>query len=607
MQRCTAVLLSVNFKNSRIWQQGEIISDSRSLIALFSKVSKKLRSDGLANMDAFAEFSQILFFKLFSELSDANDIRANNLPVHWSTIKDRFGDDLLDSYNNALKKLSRRYEGVFTQKTEILSHAILSDVIQALEKYSFSAVRADVKGEAYEYFLRQYNKQKSELAQYFTPRHVVSAMVALCDPKFGEKVYDPFCGTGGMLIEAFRYIKKNVNNMNAECLKELQQGTIFGNDVSRTASAAKMNMILAGDGHSGISRRDSLNVVADGDYDVVITNIPFNRDNEKDFVRHCFAAVAGRPAGRVCMIVPERILDAQEYTELRKSILQHWSIKRVVSLPREVFRGLTTAKTSIIYALWGDGFGNEKQGHKNLKTFIPYITVENDGYTLDKKRDPIPGQNDLDIVIETRHDKIACSQHYASTENSFAFKPCDDDSFTFGFGTVPLGDLVSVKKQEIIITAEMLCREPRMKNDHTIALKEERAGLNVKVKKRYLILPGDLVFARLHTQNGLFAYSDAEYHGTATHLVCRVDEKKVDKDFLFWVLDLVISGLSKEDTTGRENYKDHEILSLPIPLPSLDEQKQMVIKISSLAEKMKLLQNAFGEEKKAFALGLFTG
>ena len=61
--------------------------------------------------------------------------------MYWRTIKDGFGDELLDSHNNALKKLSRCYERAFTQKTGIRSHAILNDIIQALEKCSMLLVK----------------------------------------------------------------------------------------------------------------------------------------------------------------------------------------------------------------------------------------------------------------------------------------------------------------------------------------------------------------------------------------------------------------------------------------------------------------------------------
>ncbi|MBK9210757.1 MAG: N-6 DNA methylase [Anaerolineales bacterium] len=76
-----------------------------------------------------------------------------------------------------------------------------------------------MKGDAFEYFIRAYSASNpSDLGEIFTPRHVVKTMVKLLNPKIGEKIYDPFCGTGGMLIVAFKHImdsmeqtKENIN------------------------------------------------------------------------------------------------------------------------------------------------------------------------------------------------------------------------------------------------------------------------------------------------------------------------------------------------------------------------------------------------------------
>ena len=518
----------------------------------------------MVNIDAFAEFSQILFFKIVSELAEAEP--GKDLPIRWRDLENNHGTGLLELYQVALRELDKKYPGVFAAQVEIKNPATLERIIARLGKYSFLDMATDIKGDAYEHFLRQYNRQKNELAQYFTPRHVVAMMVGLADPKFGEKVYDPFCGTGGMLIESFRHMEKNMSSTRAADRGRLQNESVFGADISRSASTAKMNMILAGDGHSNIQRGDSLKADVRGKFDVVITNIPFVAADEKAFVRHCLGAAEGNAAGRVCMIVPERILDHPAYEDLRMEMLRDWTIRRVVSLPREVFRGVTSAKTSVIYALWG--------GARRKKHPIPYIKVENDGFTLDKKRDPLPGRNDLDEVIETRGMDV--DGHDAHAGNHHTFKIAERELTSFKFPMEALRKLVVVSDDMVTITVDMVCREPSMgAKEHTITLGDERHGYNVRVKRRKLIRPGDLVFAKLHTQNGLFAYSEEVFHGTSTHLVCRPIETKIDRDFLFYALDKIVPTLSMEDTTGRENYHEDDILSLLIPLPPLDEQRKM--------------------------------
>ncbi len=70
-------------------------------------------------------------------------------------------------------------------------------------------------------------------------------MVELVDPRYEETVYDPCCGTGGFLIEAFRHIAKKVKN-NSTTRRRLEEQTIYGRELTGTARIAKMNMILAG-------------------------------------------------------------------------------------------------------------------------------------------------------------------------------------------------------------------------------------------------------------------------------------------------------------------------------------------------------------------------
>lgn len=507
---------------------------------------------------------------------------------------------MLEAYQEGLKRLRKRYTGMFGT-TDIKRPETLENIIAKIDRYSFIDIDADVKGDAYEYFLRRYNKQKSDLAQHFTPRHIVQAMVTLCNPRWRETVCDPFCGTGGMLIQAFKHIKRHLpENANTKDRDRLRKHTVFGADISRSADTAKMNMILAGDGHSNICQRNSLSTTNDKQYDVVITNIPFGND-ELAAARHCLHVAAKEGgSGRVCLIVPERMLDdaRDDYVAIRRELAEKWTIKRIVSLPREVFRGITSAKTSIIYAVFG-------ASHR-AKAVIPYFEVKDDGYTLDKRRDPLPGLNDIDRLLEDRYAGKLCRKHIANSKNGWAFKPPNDSAHHFRYPQAPLSDLVRVVQRPIHIDRDMNCREPGfIGKSHAMYLREERLGYNVKTTKRFKILPGDLVFSRMHTQDGLFTFSDSEYHGTATHLTCEVDETKIDRHYLFWALDLVVPTLSKMDTTGRETYSAEEILRLQIPLPSLIEQRRLVTKVQEAREALQSADKTLKGSKDRFQTNLF--
>jgi len=135
-------------------------------------------------------------------------------------------------------------------------------------------------------------------------------------------------------------------------------------------------------------------------------------------------------------------------------------------------------------------------------------------------------------------------------------------------------------------------------------------GAGVRVTKRIRLAPGDLVFSRLHTQNGAFAFADQEYHATGTFVPLLISEAKVDKCFLFWALHVGIPSLSASDTVGRETYKTSDILALEIPLPPLAEQRRLVARIEALsariAEARSLRLQAAEEAEALFDQGRAT-
>ncbi|CAA6805983.1 MAG: Type I restriction-modification system, DNA-methyltransferase subunit M (EC [uncultured Sulfurovum sp.] len=203
-------------------------------------------------------------------------------------------------------------------------------IVEELQKYNLSITSDDVKGIAFEQFLGK--TFRGELGQFFTPRTVVDFMNDILDPREGEIICDPCCGSGGFLIKSFEYVRsqieediqkeketikkkfydeeydklndkekakidKKVNNffakLNGELdkniensrLKELSYNCIYGTDANpRMSRTAKMNMIMHGDGHGGVHHNDGLlnvNGIFENRFDVILTNPPFGSRIEK--------------------------------------------------------------------------------------------------------------------------------------------------------------------------------------------------------------------------------------------------------------------------------------------------------------------------------------
>lgn len=148
-------------------------------------------------------------------------------------------------------------------------------VASEIAKYSFLDATVDVKGTAYETIVS--NTLKQEAGQFFTPRNVIKCMVEMLNPTINSRVLDPACGSGGFIVMVLDHVRKQITkNMFSELegalleakansdavnvkVKEYAENMIFGFDFDPDLKkAAKMNMVMAGDGHSNIYNINSL-------------------------------------------------------------------------------------------------------------------------------------------------------------------------------------------------------------------------------------------------------------------------------------------------------------------------------------------------------------
>ena len=284
----------------------------------------------------------------------------------------------------------------------------------------------------------------------------------------------------------------------------------------------------------------------------------------------------------------------EEYVALRRELVRNWNVRRVVSLPREVFRGITSAKTGFIYAMRGDGGGNDE---------IPYFVVDNDGLAKDARRLPLPGRNDIDRLIEERENDESC----------VILRPSEDDGFRLSEEPQPiaiatrhpmttLGAVVAEKIRPVTVTDDMRVYEPgfRMRGPlRELYLREEKAGYNTRGKKRREIRKGDLVIGNLHTQDGMFGIADRVYHSTGTFRSYEIDAEKVDPRYLLVLLLHLARQMKRVDATGREQYSKDDILQLPVALPPMDTQARIAAQwedaVRAVDEAYELMEGVTGD------------
>lgn len=258
---------------------------------------------GLEKPDAFRELLKIIFAKAEDERS------GKPLAFYVTSAEQRSMNGQLKCkvrIDTLFEKVKQDYPAIFGPVEDIgLRKEVLAYVIAQLQPYSLLESAVDVKGAAYEEIIGA--NLRGDRGEFFTPRNACRMAVAMLEPKPGQRILDPACGTGGFLITAMnsvleqfdaqrRTLRRDPNNptvveMNEEFMarQRLLSESIVGLDINPgLVRAAKMNMVMNNDGSGGMCQANSLsdpttdlwseearNAARLGTFDLVFTNPPF--------------------------------------------------------------------------------------------------------------------------------------------------------------------------------------------------------------------------------------------------------------------------------------------------------------------------------------------
>ena len=253
---------------------------------------------------------------------------------------------------------------------EILTDEILKDLIEGMSRATLGNrdVTTDILGDGYEYLIGEFADvaRRKKAGEFYTPRSVVRMMVDILDPQEGESIYDPACGTGGMLLGAIDHVQRAGGDARTFF------GRIYGQEKNLTTSAiARMNLVLHGIEDFNIIREDTLRSPAFTDpatgrlatFDCVIANPPFSlkewgRDlweadpwgrpqfglppeqyGDYAWVQHMVASMA-QVTGRMAVVLPQGALFRKDAEgRIRQRLLEEDMIEAVVGLAPNIFYG----------------------------------------------------------------------------------------------------------------------------------------------------------------------------------------------------------------------------------------------------------------------------
>lgn len=410
----------------------------------------------------------LLFFKRISDVYDEQyaafvaeggeeyaEMQAMELPIripdgeHWQDVRqvtENVGQRLVEAFiaieqaNPARENDGRMIgglEGIFgpkdgwTNKNKMPDY-IITSIIEDFSRYnlSLSSCPADEMGQAYEYLVGKFADDAGNTAQeFYTNRTVVELMAEILQPQPDESIYDPTCGSGGMLIKSLDHLRNQG--------KEWKGVHVFGQEVNGlTSSIARMNLYLNGVEDFSIVCGDTLRNPAflDGShlrtFDIVLANPPYSIkewdraafENDKwgrnflgtppqgradyAFIQHILASMDEKN-GRCAILLPHGVLFRKEEQEIRKKMIEADLLEAVIGIGPNLFFNATMEaciyicrsnkpierrnKIMFINAVKevtrrnGESFLEEQHIQKIVDAYNGYVDVENFCSVVDKE------------------------------------------------------------------------------------------------------------------------------------------------------------------------------------------------------------------------------
>ena len=380
--------------------------------------------------------------KLWNDLKSIVD-EEQDVKIEFNNMKDLIWGEDSEYSDNIYKDFKDLI--IFNTKLKNSHYIKIYNEIDKID--SLHGSDFDLFGAIYEKYADQGKKKK--FGEFYTRRHITKLISNLL--LINEKnprdllICDPACGTGGFLTEGYKTLWNNYdenNKLTDDVKKELSENIFWGYDNDeKSVARTKINMFLAGDGHTNIYEiADSLCEWEGNDgwlndtFDYIMTNPPFgtyegraNIDNfditnEKKLSALFLEKVikATKESGEIGIIMEDGVLENPTYSTIRRKLLEYCDIKAIISLTKFAFAPYTKEKTYILFLQ-----KKLKQNFKEIQKFpIWHYILDYDGFHNSDKRFKTKYHNDLPEIEELFKGATELSKHYENDLDYFNHNKC---------------------------------------------------------------------------------------------------------------------------------------------------------------------------------------
>jgi len=377
--------------------------------------------NGLHADQALDEMCKLLYTKIYDEISTPLEKEFQFQTWIYSNTEE-LGSSIRFLYEEAIEKdlaeMDSRIKGysssrgVFKDKI-LLNDSVLEMIVEKLQKFSLIDTDVDVRGQAFETFLK--GKVRQAMGQYFTPEPLIRLMIGILNPNEKDLIIDPACGSGRFLTKSLKFVRESVIipkfGENSEMDKDFREKRLHGIEISpMLCRLAMTDMFMYGDGHSNIRCTDGLGdwaIYADikpMSFSICVTNPPFGskikdknvlqrfnlgkgknrktirkgQKKEALFLERCLEFL--QPGGKLAIILPEGILENTSDSYIRNWYRNVAKIIAIISLPEYTFIPFgANVETSILFLRKWKKDENKLADYQVFMAKISDITYLSDG------------------------------------------------------------------------------------------------------------------------------------------------------------------------------------------------------------------------------------